>query len=78
MTLIRIQLAIITLVGVLADQLRDASHRLRHEDDGMTTTEVAVVTFLLVGAAIVVMGIIFNAAQTNANNIPVPTAPVAG
>lgn len=45
------------------------------EQRGMTTTEVAVVTFLLVGAAIVVMGIIFNAAQSNANNIPSPTAP---
>ncbi len=45
------------------------------EQRGMTTTEVAVVTFLLVGAAIVVMGIIFNAAQSNANNIPTPKAP---
>jgi hypothetical protein len=34
-----------------------------------------VVTFLLVGAAIVVMGIIYAAAQSNANNIPVPSAP---
>ena len=42
---------------------------------GMTTTEVAVITFLLVGAAIVVMGIIFTAAQNNANNIPDPQAP---
>jgi hypothetical protein len=45
---------------------------------GMTTTEVAVITFLLVGAAIVVMGIIFTAAQNNANNIPDPETPAAG
>jgi hypothetical protein len=38
----------------------------------MTTTEVAVLTFLLVGAAIAVMGIIYNAATSNANNIPQP------
>lgn len=42
---------------------------------GMTTTEIAVVTFLLVGAAIVVMGIIYAAAKNNANNIPEPAAP---
>ncbi|MEO7442982.1 MAG: hypothetical protein ABIW46_05550 [Acidimicrobiales bacterium] len=42
---------------------------------GLTTTEIAVVTFLLVGAAIVVMGIIYNAAKNNANNIPDPKAP---
>ncbi len=50
----------------------------RRGDRGLTTTEVAVVTFLLVGAAIVVMGIIYAAAQNNANNIPDPQAPVAG
>jgi len=52
--------------------------RLRIEErreDGLTTTEIAVVTFLLVGAAIVVMGIIYNAAKDNANNIPDPQAP---
>ena len=42
---------------------------------GMTTTEIAVVTFLLVGAAIVVMGIIYTAAKNNANAIPEPKAP---
>lgn len=42
---------------------------------GMTTTEIAVVTFLLVGAAIVVMGIIFQAARGNAENIPDPQLP---
>ena len=46
-----------------------------HSERGMTTTEVAVITFLLVGAAIVVMGIIFTAAQDNANNIPDPQLP---
>lgn len=50
-----------------------------HRDErGLTTTEVAVITFLLVGAAIVVMGIIFTAAQNNANNIPDPQAPAPG
>ena len=47
-------------------------------DRGLTTTEVAVITFLLVGAAIVVMGIIYTAATNNANNIPDPQAPAAG
>ncbi len=47
-------------------------------EEGMTTTEVAVITFVLVGAAIVVMGIIFTAAKNNANNIPDPQAPIAG
>ena len=45
------------------------------DERGMTTTEVAVITFLLVGAAIVVGGIIFTAAKNNANNIPEPAAP---
>lgn len=49
-----------------------------HKEEGLTTTEIAVLTFLLVGAAIVVMGIIFNVAKNNANNIPDPTAPAAG
>lgn len=48
------------------------------DERGLTTTEVAVITFLLVGAAIVVMGIIYTAAQNNANNIPDPQAPAAG
>jgi hypothetical protein len=43
----------------------------------MTTTEVAVITFLLVGAAIVVLGIIYAAAKGNADNIPVPDQPGA-
>lgn len=45
------------------------------DERGMTTTEVAVVTFLLVGAAIVVMGIIYAAAKGNADNIPAPEQP---
>jgi hypothetical protein len=45
------------------------------DDRGMTTTEVAVITFLLVGAAIVVMGVIYAAARSNADNIPTPSAP---
>ena len=45
------------------------------DERGRTTTEVAVITFLLVGAAIVVLGIIYAAAQSNANNIPTPAQP---
>jgi hypothetical protein len=45
------------------------------DERGMTTTEVAVITFLLVGAAIVVMGIIYTAAKGNADNIPTPAQP---
>lgn len=44
-------------------------------EDGLTTTELAVLTFLLVGGALVVGGIIFNAAKNNANAIPDPTQP---
>ncbi len=47
-------------------------------EDGLTTTEIAVLTFLLVAGAIVVGGIIYNAAKNNANNIPEPQAPAAG
>lgn len=49
--------------------------RLRDEEDGLTTTEIAVTTFLLVAAAIVVMGIIYAAARSSAESIPVPEAP---
>lgn len=45
------------------------------DERGMTTTEIAVITFLLVGAAIVVLGIIYNAAKGNADNIPTPAKP---
>ena len=45
------------------------------DERGMTTTEVAVITFLLVGAAIVVLGIIYSAAKGNAENIPTPAQP---
>ena len=45
------------------------------DDHGMTTTEVAVVTFLLVGAALVVLGIIYASAKGNAENIPNPQQP---
>ena len=45
------------------------------DDSGMTTTEVAVITFLLVGAAIVVLGVIYAAAKGNADNIPTPEQP---
>ena len=45
------------------------------DEQGMTTTEVAVITFLLVGAAIVVLGIVYTAAKGNAENIPTPATP---
>ena len=47
----------------------------RRDERGMTTTEVAVITFLLVGAAIVVLGIVYTAAKGNAENIPTPSKP---
>lgn len=55
-----------------------AAARLRlgsRSEDGLTTTELAVLTFLLVGGALVVGGIIFTAAKKNANAIPEPTTP---
>lgn len=63
-------------VGRLAWNYALARLRIDPRDErGLTTTEIAVITFLLVGAAIVVMGIIYTAAQNNANNIPDPQAP---
>ena len=61
--------------AALAAYLTESYARLRDEEEGLTTTEIAVVTFLLVGGAIVVMGIIYVAARNNAENIPVPEAP---
>lgn len=75
MLLLRVQTAVLVLAMTLGDHVRDDVRRLRDEEDGLTTTEIAVVTFLLVGAAIVVMGIIYMAAKSNADNIPVPEAP---
>ena len=46
-------------------------------EEGLTTTEIAVITLLLVGAAIFVMNAIFQAAKTNINNIPEPRVPTA-
>ena len=45
------------------------------DERGMTTTEVAVITFLLVGMAIVVLGVIYTAAKGNADSIPTPEQP---
>jgi hypothetical protein len=47
------------------------------DDRGMTTTEVAVITFLLVSTAIVVLGVIYNAAKGNVDNIPNPATPTS-
>ena len=74
MILLRVQVAMLLVFWSALEHVRDSSRRLRDED-GMTTTEIAVVTFLLVGAALVVMGIIYAAAKSNADNIPVPEAP---
>lgn len=49
-----------------------------HDDRGLATTEIAVISFLLVGAAIVVLGIMYAAAKNNAENIPDPQAPQVG
>ena len=73
--MIWLYLRLATLVAALAGLLADVSVRLREEEDGLTTTEIAVITFLLVGAAIVVMGIIYVAATDSAESIPVPEAP---
>ena len=62
-------------LAAFAAFVTDSYQRLRDEEEGLTTPEIAVVTFLLVGAAIVVMGIIYVAARNNADNIPVPEAP---
>lgn len=75
MILLRAHIAILLVFWSALDQVRASSRRLRDDEDGMTTTEIAVVTFLLVGAALVVMGIIYAAAKSNADNIPVPEAP---
>lgn len=75
MILLRLHAALALLALDVGDRLADGLHRLRDEQDGLTTTELAVVTFLLVGAAIVVVGIIYAAARSNAENIPVPEAP---
>ena len=77
MTLLRLQVALLTFTSSAGDYLSDTARRFREEDDGLTTTEIAVITFLLVGAAIVVMGIIYAAARGNADNIPVPEAPAS-
>jgi hypothetical protein len=60
---------------ILLSYLQARVHRAGRDERGMTTTEVAVITFLLVGAAIVVLGIIYAAAKGNADNIPVPDRP---
>jgi len=75
MTLLRVQAALLMFAWTASDFLSETRRRFHEDEDGLTTTEVAVVTFLLVGAAIVVMGIIYVAAKGNAENIPVPEAP---
>ena len=73
--MIRLYLTLAALAAYLTGFVADGIHRFKTEEEGLTTTEIAVVTFLLVGAAIVVMGIIYVAARNNAENIPVPDAP---
>jgi hypothetical protein len=45
------------------------------DDHGVVTTELAVVVFLLVGTAILVVGLIAASAEDNANSLPVPQRP---
>ena len=59
----------------LAVAFVSARFRLGEGEEGLTTTEMAVLTFLLVGGAIVVGGIIFSAAKNNAAAIPEPQTP---
>ncbi len=75
MILLKLHAALLVLTLSLGDYVHDTLCRWRDDEDGLTTTEIAVVTFLLVGAAIVVMGIIYAAAKNMAENIPVPDAP---
>jgi hypothetical protein len=75
MVLLRLQILLVTVAAGVADRARVQTARLRENEDGMTTTEIAVVTFLLISAAIVVLGIIYQAAKSNADNIPVPSGP---
>lgn len=72
--MIRIYLALLTVLASWRDAAVERLELLDNED-GLTTTEMAVVTFLLVGGAIVVTGIVVTAATNNANNIPVPVNP---
>ena len=55
-----------TTFAYLAARTRIGERR----EGGFTATELAVLTMLLVGGAIVVAGIIVAAAQTNADRIP--------
>ena len=75
MILLRAHLALLTLLTAGADRLRAGLRRARDDEAGLTTTEVAVITFMLVGAAIVVGGIIYAAGRGAAESIPVPDAP---
>lgn len=75
MIILRLQLALLALAASAWQSATDGLRRWRNDEDGLTTTEIAVITFLLVGAAIVVMGVIYAAAKSNADNIPVPEAP---
>ena len=59
------------MVGYLAARLRLGTRA----EDGLTTTEIAVLSLVLVGGAIVVGGIIVAAAKHNANAIPDPASP---
>ncbi|MFP5375218.1 MAG: hypothetical protein ACLGIO_00355 [Acidimicrobiia bacterium] len=60
-----------TTLAYLAARLRIGERR----EDGLTTTEIAVLSFLLVGGAILVAGIIVVAAKGNAERIPEATIP---
>lgn len=57
------------------DYLRARLRLDERRQDGSITAEVAVVTFLLVAMAIVVLGVIYTAAKGNADSIPTPEQP---
>jgi hypothetical protein len=57
---------------IVWDYLRARLDLDGRRDDGVLTTEMAVVIFLVVAGAIAVVGILMAAATNNAENVPVP------
>jgi Flp pilus assembly pilin Flp len=75
MILLRAHTAVLTLALAASARLSEGLRRFRDDEEGLTTTEIAVITFLLVGGAIVIGGIIYAAGRGAAESIPVPDAP---
>jgi uncharacterized Tic20 family protein len=55
------------------EYLRARLNRDARQDDGVITTEMAVVVFLVVAGAITVVGILVAAATNNAESVPTPS-----